>query len=57
MASKIGVSKDANAASFMFNGAGKGKALQVKLVGMGSTDLIHSLHLACIELPAQGGIT
>lgn len=38
------------------NGAGKGKALQVKLVGTGSTDVSHSLHLACIELPAQGGI-
>lgn len=39
------------------NGVGKGKALQVKLVGTGSSDVTHSLHLACIELPAQGGIT
>lgn len=39
------------------NGAGKGKAPQVKLVGMASTNVSHSLPLACIELPAQGGIT
>lgn len=34
------------------NGAGKGKAVQVKLGGMGSTTVSHSLRLACIELPA-----
>lgn len=54
VSSKPGVSKDVNTASFMsdaLHGAGKGKALQVKPVAMGATDVSH-----CIELPAPRGI-